>query len=324
MTLLEPLPTEVEAEVGAVGVPAVEVVGGRYRVGELLGTGGSAVVHRAEDLRLGRQVAVKRVRHDRDNALHRLRLLDEGRALSQVTHTGFTRVLDACFDGPQPPYLVLELADGPDLAAVLAAGPLPAERVAQLGQDVAEALSHLHAQGLVHRDLKPANLLVGHDGRTRLCDLGVAARVGEADPWTRPGHTVGSIAYLAPEQVRTEPVTDRTDLYALGLVLLEALTGRREYDGSPDAAAWARVHRSPMIPTSLPAGWPALLDALTADDPADRPSAEEAAVRLAALAPAPGTSTAWVPRAAAYDPRDVETGLLETGPLLLEELEQAG
>lgn len=259
-----------------------EIVG-RYRVEELIALGGTATVHRAHDLRLGRDVALKRPRTEGGQAQHRLRLLDEGRMLAHLSHPGLVRVLDAAWEGPGAPYLALELVDGPDLDATLASGPLSRREVAVVGRDVASALAYLHAEGLVHRDVKPANVLLDSSGHARLCDLGVTLRDGEPDPHGRPGHTVGSIAYLAPEQVLGAPLGTPVDVYALGLMLLEALTGRREFDGSPEEAAWARVHRGPTIPTSLGAGWTGLLSAMTCREPAERPSARAVAEHLEAM-----------------------------------------
>lgn len=253
---------------------------GRYRLDAVIGVGGTAVVHRAHDLRLGRDVALKRVRPGAAESQHRLRLRDEGRLLATLQHPHLVRILDAAWEGPDSPYLVLELIDGPDLATSLADGPLAPEAVASLGRDVASALAHLHDHGLVHRDVKPANVLVDGFGRGRLCDLGISLPAGEPDPHGRPGHTVGSIAYLAPEQVLGDSLGPAVDVYALGLMLLEALTGRREYAGTDDESAWARVHRNPTIPTSLGSGWTSLLAAMTARDPQERPTAREVAAHL--------------------------------------------
>ena len=262
-------------------VDAPEMIG-RYRVEELLGTGGTATVHRVHDTRLGRDAALKRVRPGPGRAQHRLRLRDEGRLLAELDHPGLVTILDAAWEGPSAPYVVLELVDGPDLSERLREGALDDVRVATIGRDLASVLAHLHDHGLVHRDVKPANVLLDGD-RARLCDLGIALRVGEGDPHGRPGHTTGSIAYLAPEQVLCEQLTSAVDVYALGLLLLEALTGRREYPGPDSEAAWARVHRNPTIPTSLGSAWTGLLAAMTARDPAERPAAREVAEHLEAL-----------------------------------------
>ncbi|WP_300599704.1 serine/threonine-protein kinase [uncultured Nocardioides sp.] len=256
---------------------------GRYRVEDLIALGGTATVHRAHDLRLGRDVALKRPRTGQGQAQHRLRLLDEGRLLAHLSHPGLVRVLDAAWEGPGAPYLALELVDGPDLDATLALRRLSSREAAVVGRDLASALAYLHSEGLVHRDVKPANVLLDSSGHARLCDLGVTLRAGEPDPHGRPGHTVGSIAYLAPEQVLGSPLGSPVDIYALGLLLLESLTGRREFEGGAEEAAWARVHRGPAIPTSLGAGWTGLLASMTAREPEARPPAREVAEHLEAL-----------------------------------------
>lgn len=256
---------------------------GRYRIDGTVAAGGTATVHRAHDLRLGRDVALKRVRPGHGRAQHRLRLRDEGRLLADLRHPGLVRILDAAWEGQGAPYLVLELVEGPDLAAVIAEGPVHAQRVATIGRDVASALAYLHSEGIVHRDVKPANVLLDPSGAARICDLGISLNVGEPDPHGRPGHTVGSIAYLAPEQVLGDAIGTAVDVFSLGLMLLEALTGRREYAGPDDSSAWARVHRSPTIPTSLGAAWTTLLAGMTARDPAERPRAADVAAHLEAL-----------------------------------------
>ncbi len=205
------------------------------------------------------------------------------RLLADLRHPGLVRILDAAWEGQGAPYLVLELVDGPDLATVLADGPLDPQRVAAIGRDVASALAYLHSEGVVHRDVKPANVLLDPSGGARICDLGISLDVGEPDPHGRPGHTVGSLAYLAPEQVLGEAIGTAVDVFALGLLLLEALTGHREYSGPDDSSAWARVHRSPTIPISLGAAWTRLLAAMTARVPAERPSAADVAAHLEAL-----------------------------------------
>lgn len=281
---------------------------GRYRIDGTVAAGGTATVHRAHDLRLGRDVALKRVRPGLGRAQHRLRLRDEGRLLADLRHPGLVRILDAAWEGEGAPYLVLELVDGPDLATVVADGPLDPQRVAAIGRDVASALAYLHSEGVVHRDVKPANVLLDPSGTARICDLGISLTVGEPDPHGRPGHTVGSIAYLAPEQVLGDAIGTAVDVFSLGLMLLEALTGRREYAGPDDSSAWARVHRSPAIPTSLGAAWTTLLATMTARNPADRPSAADVAAHLEALlAVEDATADVAAPAAARGMPADAAT-----------------
>ena len=136
-------------------------------------------------------------------------------------------------------------------------------------------LSYVHANGIVHRDVKPSNILVGRDGGVRLADFGIARVLADPTGHTVTGTTIGTAAYIAPEQVRGEAGTAASDVYSLGLVLLEALTGTRAYTGGPMEAALARLHAAPLIPTSLPTGWPALLTQMTHSDPALRPSMAE-------------------------------------------------
>ena len=149
----------------------------------------------------------------------------------------------------------------------------------RIGARLADALAHVHASGIIHRDLKPANVLLGADGRPRLADFGIA-RALDGTAVTGTGYVVGTAAYLAPEQVRGEWVGPAADVYALGLVLLEALTGRREYPGALVESATARLHRPPGIPESLPSCLRTALHAMTALEPAVRPTASEVAALL--------------------------------------------
>lgn len=261
--------------------PAV-LLGGRYELGELLGTGATSRVHRARDTVLERDVAVKVFRHDVE-ASDAARVQTEVRTLASLSHPNLVAVHDAVAvagpDGRTTSYLVMELVDGPTLAACCLDGELPLHRVAEIGSQLAAALAHVHERGIVHRDVKPANILLGSDGRARLADFGIVRILDEAR-LTGTGLTIGTAPYLSPEQVRGRDVGPPADVYALGLVLLECLTGRREYDGGPVECALARLDRRPFIPTTLPAPWPALLDRMTADDAADRPTAVEVAQAL--------------------------------------------
>jgi serine/threonine protein kinase len=261
--------------------------GGRYELGPVLGTGGMARVCRATDTVLGRPVAVKVFREDLDED-SAARVRTEMQTLASLSHPGLVGVHDAGIaDGTQA-YLVMELVEGPTLAACCLDGSLTPERVAEVGAQLADALAYVHSRGVVHRDVKPANILLSEAG-AKLADFGIA-RIVDGVRHTGTGLTVGTAPYLAPEQVTGEPVASAADVYALGLVLLECLTGQREFTGGPVETALARLHRQPDVPDSLPAPFPSVLRAMTARDPANRPTAEQAAALLRGEV-APDTST---------------------------------
>ena len=261
-------------------VPSAAVVGGRYRLDELVGRGGTAEVWKATDTSLDRVVALKlvTVAHDESSA----RAADEARTLAKLSHPSLVQVYDAGTDQAGRPWVVMEFVDGETLAELIRRGPLPVRRIAEIGVAVAEGLDHVHAQGMVHRDVKPANVLIGRGGVVRLTDFGIA-RLVDAAKVTSTGLMVGTASYLAPEQVTGDPVGPPADVYSMGLMLLETLTGQREYDGPAVEAAMARLHRPPTVPPSLPAGWAPLLTAMTAREPAVRPAAAEVATALHGL-----------------------------------------
>jgi serine/threonine protein kinase len=266
------------------------VVADRYALGSVLGAGSSAVVYRARDLRRGIEVAVKCFRPGASE--YDLRQQRQEMALlAHLDHPGLVRLHDGgSVDGCL--FVVTDLVEGPTLAERIATGPpLAPGPVRRLGAQLAEALAYVHTAGIVHRDVKPANVLLGgwqaggvrghSGGRPRLADFGIA-RALDATSATADGCVVGTAAYLAPEQVRGEVVAPASDVYALGLVLLEALTGRREYPGLAVESATARLHRSPAVPAGLPGGLGTVLTAMTQDDPHRRPTAAAVAAALAA------------------------------------------
>ncbi len=256
------------------------VVAGRYRLDLLIGRGGTAEVWQATDTSLDRLVALKLVTAPHDESA--VRAADEARTLAQLSHPSLVQVYDAGTDEEGRPWVVMEFVEGQTLADAMRRGPLPVRRVAEIGAAVAEGLAHVHARGLLHRDVKPANVLLGKDGSVKLTDFGIA-RLVDAARVTSTGLMVGTASYLAPEQVSGEPVGAPVDVYALGLVLLEALTGIREFEGPPVEAALARLHRDPTLPGTLPPGWAPVLAALTARTPAERPTAAQAAAMLRQL-----------------------------------------
>ncbi|BEP14113.1 serine/threonine-protein kinase [Acidothermaceae bacterium B102] len=253
-------------------------LGGRYELGALLGSGGTAQVHRAFDLVLGRSVAVK-VFPPHDGLQDDARVEAEGRTLAALSHPGLVAVYDA---GSAPigaatcRYLVMELIDGPNVSVAAYDGSLSPDEVARLAAELGDALAYVHDQGIVHRDIKPANILIAPDRRAKITDFGIARFVDSARQ-TATGLTIGTAAYLSPEQLTGTEVGPASDVYSLGLVLLECLTLRREYPGTSAEAAFARLHRAPVIPVSLPTPWPRLLAAMTGLDPGSRPSAADVA-----------------------------------------------
>jgi serine/threonine protein kinase len=269
-----------------------EVLAGRYRLATLIGVGGMARVYRAHDELLDRDVAVKVFQTPVDEA-GAARVTAEVRALGRLSHPH----LVALYDGGTGPvdgaldrtFLVMELVEGHTLADRIRSGPMTSEAVRALGADLADALAHVHARGIVHRDVKPANVLLGCSGSAHLADFGIARSVEEAG-MTRTGVALGTAPYLSPEQVRGESAGPASDIYALGLVLLEALTSRREYAGHGVEAALARLTRPPRL-DDVDAQWAPLLRVMTSDQPQDRPTAGAVAARLGAAGP----GTGWRP-----------------------------
>ena len=257
------------------------IVADRYRLEGLLGRGGTAEVWRCLDEALDRQVALKLVTASGGEDAGRVG--DEARLLARLSHPGLVPVYDAGTDDAGRPWVVMELVEGETLADAIRRGGMDSQRVGDIGARLSDALSYVHGQGLVHRDVKPANVLLGRDGRVRLTDFGIA-RLVDAAKVTATGLTVGTAAYLSPEQVTGEPVGPPADVYALGLVLLECLTGEREYPGSTVEVALSRLSRPPRVPSTLPHGWPALLSVMTDRDPRRRPSTEAAARELRIVA----------------------------------------
>jgi eukaryotic-like serine/threonine-protein kinase len=261
---------------------STRVLDDRYRLGERLGGGAAAEVYRALDERLQRPVAVKLFRGDAAAQLQRHEA--EMRTLASLDHPSLVGVYDAGTDeGTGAPFLVMQLVEGSTLGDELNNGPLPPERAASYGAALADALGYVHARGFVHRDVKPANVLISGDGRVHLADFGIARLVDSAHE-TRTGDVLGTPGYFSPEQVTGDPVGPPTDIYALGIVLIECITGKRPFEGGPMEVALARVNKAPELPASMPEPWRVLLRAMTARDPGQRPDARTVADSLRRIA----------------------------------------
>ncbi len=274
---LDDAPDEAASETGAPRIGSV--LRERYRLISVIGRGGMADVFRGADELLDRPVAVKVFRPGTDRQADRKRFLGEVHTLAGLSH----QHLVALYDGGQhdaQPWCVMQLVDGGTLADRL--GPLDPAEVAGYAAQIADGLAYIHERRIVHRDVKPSNVLLDHEGGAYLSDFGVAQMI-DATRMTSTGALLGTAAYLSPEQVRGEPATPAVDVYALGLVVLESITGRREYPGAPVESAVARLSRQPVLPADLDDNWRRLLTAMTSADPESRPSAADAARTLRAL-----------------------------------------
>lgn len=258
--------------------PDVKVLAERYEVGEKVGGGSTATVHRGRDLRLQREIAVKLFRVDVDAELQRVQ--SELQILASLNHPCLVALYDAGED-PEA-YLVLEFVEGPTLTQhLLTSGAQEWTDVAVLGAQLADGLAHAHSMGVVHRDVKPSNVLLGSSG-AKLTDFGVAQLENQAGI-TTTGMTVGTAPYLSPEQVQGSRALPASDVYSLGLTLLEALTGERSYPGNGAESAIARLTRNASIPDNIPPLFQSLLTAMTALDPQERPTALEVSHALSRL-----------------------------------------
>ena len=236
--------------------------------------GGAGQVWRAVDLVLRRAVAVKMLRPAAAvDPEARARFHAEACNASRLSHPGVAQVYDFGEDGsPDRPFLVMELVDGPSLAEVLAGGPLGPGRTVDLIAQVAAGLHAAHSAGMVHRDIKPANLLIAADGQVKITDFGIASMTPDA-PLTSSGILVGTPAYLAPERAAGKPATSASDLYSLGVVGYECLTGTPPFRGPALQVAESHVTTPfPALPATVPAEVGTLIAALTAKDPGARPA----------------------------------------------------
>jgi serine/threonine-protein kinase len=246
------------------------LVGGRYELGELIGYGGMAEVHRGRDIRLGREVAIKVLRADlaRDPSfLNRFRR--EAQAAAGLNHPSIVSVYDTGEDigpdGTSQPFIVMEYVEGRTLRDILKAeGRLPPRRAMEIVADVAGALDFSHRAGLVHRDVKPANVMITRTGAVKVMDFGIARAVADSSATvTQTANVIGTAQYLSPEQARGETVDARSDVYSTGCLMYELVTGVPPFQGdSPVAVAYQHVRENATAPSSRVPGLPRALDSI--------------------------------------------------------------
>ena len=257
-----------------------KVLGERYEVGVLIGRGGMADVRSGHDMRLGRTVAIKRLRSDlASDPTFQARFRREAQSAASLNHPSIVAVYDTgeevVADGTHVPYIVMELVEGRTLREILREGRkiLP-ERALEITADVLSALDYSHRAGIVHRDIKPANVMLTAAGRVKVMDFGIARAVADASSnMTATAAVVGTAQYLSPEQARGEQVDARSDIYSTGCLLFELLTGRPPFQGdSPVSVAYQHVREEPPTPSSLEPEVSPEIDAIVAKSLAKKTS----------------------------------------------------
>src|ERR671921_753890 len=235
--------------------PVGTVLAGRYKVESTLGSGGMAIVYRAEDDILGRAVALKTLHHCyAEVPSFRQRFRQEARAMASLDHESIVKVYDISQNG-EVPFIVVECIAGRDIGDLLGGrrgGRLNEQFVRRVATQLLHALSYAHRQGIIHRDIKPSNILLTPGGTVKVADFGIARIVEEDDVATgEPGEIVGSARYMSPEQLKGEDATPRSDIYSVGVLLYHCLTGRPPFSGDVKNLARQHIHKDPTPPRRL-------------------------------------------------------------------------
>lgn len=258
-----------------------------YDILETLGEGGMGIVYRARDATLDREIAIKVIRTSALGAQAKERFVREARACSRINHPNIVTVYAAGEENGTP-YLAMELLRGKTLRETLEGGLIPWRQAVRWVADLLDALGRLHAEGIVHRDLKPENILVTTEGTAKLMDFGIA-RLSRSETLTADGATLGTLHYMSPEQVQGSKVDARSDIFSMGAVIYELLTGQYAFQGEhPYAAMYAIAHEPPRpiaeLVNDLPSGLPEAIERALAKNPDDRyPSADAFRAALADL-----------------------------------------
>ena len=280
--------------------PAADrLIANRYALSAPLGRGGMGVVWRAQDAVLGREVAIKELvfpatMPEQERRPARARVMREARAAARLNHPAAVTLYDVVQDQGGT-FIVMELVSAPTLAELVREqGPLPVERVAEIGAQVAGALEAAHAAGIVHRDVKPGNVMVGERGTAKLADFGIASLQGDPQ-LTSTGLVIGSPAYMAPEQARGEESGPPADFWALGATMFYAVEGEPPFDRGTSIATLAAVVNEPPRRPRRAGPLTPLLTALLAKDPAARPSGPELRAALERLVTRSASPTEVLP-----------------------------
>jgi len=240
-----------------------KMYGGRYEIEDRIGAGGMAIVYRAKDTLLNRTVAIKVLREQlaSDEGFIR-RFRREAQAAASLSHQNIVSIFDVGKDG-QEDYIVMEYVLGSTLKDVIRQeAPMPPQKALKIARQIAEALAHAHANHIIHRDIKPQNILITLDGRVKVTDFGIARAVSSAT-LTHTGDIVGSVHYLSPEQAKGSPINEQSDIYSLGIILYEMITGKVPHDGdTPITIALKHIQEDVELPSKIGMEVPPEIDTL--------------------------------------------------------------